>query len=130
MRKNNEIRISNEDVISVPGNRNLFGVDENDWERLRIMIIRYSKASDIWLNVAIAFLSAALTLITAYLTLDEHNKWKATLQNAFFITLTAGALSLIYWFLQKKNESTTKDDILEQMKTMRNITQTQERKGS
>src|SRR4051812_47582760 len=105
------IRFSQDNVLRYRRTRNVFPVEETDWERLVGMLNSYSKTSVVWWAVFSFFISSSLELIINYLILDQNNPFKTILLTMFAIAITATILTLIFAIVQKNTENTKKSDI-------------------
>ncbi|HLC88339.1 MAG TPA: hypothetical protein VJG66_04795 [Patescibacteria group bacterium] len=120
--KNNEDKISfsQEMQLNVRKKRSAFPVEQTDWSRLKRMIMNHAPSFNIWASASSAGFSASLAIYLTWLTVvDEVSyPYKNHLLTFVFVTATIGIMAAIIAWNKKKDETFSKNQILQEMDIM------------
>ena len=122
MEKNDDasVKFSQDNVLRYRKSRDIIAVEKTDWERIIGMIEKYSKLSILWWTVFSFCLSLAVQFIITYSSIDIRSDLRTLYLILFAMALTASICTLIFALMQKSTESVKKEDIINEMKRVKN----------
>jgi len=111
-----EITFSTENLIKVRTKRTGFYIDTVDWDRLKRWVSNSKPSFNFWVTLASATLSSSFSIFLTNLSITDTNYPHRTLLLITMVaTLVIGIMSAIFSFIQKKTNSYSTDQIIQEM---------------
>lgn len=118
-RQDKEITFSTENLIKVRIKRTGFYVDAVDWDRLKRWVKNSKPSFNFWATLASASLSSSFSVFLTNLSITDPNyPFRTLLLIVMVVTFVVGIMSAIFTLIQKKVDSYSSDQIIQEMDTI------------